>query len=71
MDNKLNFLITLYYASQNTLLQVALQVEPWEGFDELCLEENRDRLWRRLPPHITSVGPIVKVERLFDVVVVP
>lgn len=70
MNDQLNFLITFCQGGE-TLLQVALLTTQWASYDSEHLEENRSHLLSLLPLHVRTVGPIVKVERLFDVVVAP
>lgn len=68
-----NFLITIYYEARGTLLQCALQVlrsDMPEPVNEFPMEPaSRDWLRDKLPLHVRNCGPIVKVERIFEIAV--
>jgi len=60
------YLITLLDRKCNGLIHVALKAEEYIVF---CGEpEGKERLAAMLPPHIRSIGKIVDVKDIFDVV---
>lgn len=71
MSSEVCFLITLLYG--DTLLKCALKVNrdnlTGDVEDYPMEPENRKQLHELLPLHVRSCGPIVGIERLFDVVV--
>jgi hypothetical protein len=69
------FIVTIYYINHCTTLECALSVKRATIGDH-CADNpmdpvNRARLHNLLPLHVRSCGPILKVERLFDITVVP
>lgn len=70
MGEFISFLITVLY--NGTLVRCALRFSK-ESLQGDCVEypmqpANRKQLHALLPLHIRSMGPIVKVERIFDVI---
>ena len=78
MDNRLNLLITVWY--KNTAIPELVRIAFSVMRDDILAEElgdiptspdNYEFLHDELPMHIRNMGPIVKIEELFDVVKIP
>jgi hypothetical protein len=70
MSDKTCLLITLLY--ENELMKCALKAKmPYN----VCIAEEwqqyREFLASLLPPHVRECGPIVDVEEIFELVVIP
>lgn len=72
MNDEINLLVTFYQHHEmgDSLLRVALHCKRWPEFDDEHLMENITNIRERMPLHVQSIGPIVSVEDLFDVIVV-
>ena len=72
MDNHVNWLVTVLYGDR--LLKCALQVPdgvlPEECVDYPMEPESREAIRDLLPPHVRSCGPVVDVERVFEIHVI-
>jgi len=73
VGNDICLLITLFYTGQDQLIQCALKANR-DSFDGDCLDypmepENRNQIMNMLPAHVRSIGPIVKVESIFEITV--
>lgn len=75
MGNDENFLITVFYEKQESLLKCALQVSGLLAaeFDLEYPMEAKARAWlhAQLPLHVRSCGPIVQVDRIFAISLAP
>jgi len=73
MNDDLNLLITVYYEEGQTLLKCAVKVEHGMNrfdYDDMINyqeSENAALLNKLLPEHVRSCGPIVEVERIFEI----
>lgn len=73
MGKHIVFLITLLQQSEmlgHTTLKVSLKIDKtkYEGdwFHFPMMKESREIIRDLLPPHCKSVGPIIKVETIFE-----
>jgi hypothetical protein len=71
MSDYICFLITVLYESQGSLLRCALRFKRDDVHEDIWkypMEKgSRNRLEDMLPSHVSSCGPIVDVEEIFDV----
>ena len=75
MSDEINWLVTVLYEANNTLLQCALKVRR-EALPGDCVEypmepESRAAIRELLPLHVRSCGPIVAVDEIFEIEVRP
>lgn len=75
MNNDICFLITLYYKANGTTLNCAIKVDgntlPAGCAKYPMGEANREYFHALLPEHVSSCGPVVKVERIYEIHHVP
>ena len=73
MNDYICFLITILYESQGTLLRCALRFKRDDVHEDIWRypmeRECRSRLEEMLPEHVSSCGPIVDVQEIFEVCV--
>ena len=73
MSNLIHFLLKLLNSSNNTLVQVVLQIDinrlPGDCIDYPMEADNRELLFSFLPDYIQEIGPIVGVDIIQDVVI--
>ena len=71
MGSDICFLITVLYEAAGTTLDCALKVDrdslPGDCAEYPMEPENRKHLHSLLPLHVRNSGPVIKVERLFEV----
>ena len=73
MSPEICYLVTLLYKANQTLIKCAIKFKDRNNlpsdFEEDYLEpEHREWLKKQLPAHVASVGPIVALEEIFEVV---
>lgn len=75
MSDYVCLLITVLYESQQTLMTCALKFKKWQLDPEVYIypleDEHRQLLHAMLPDHVRNLGPIVAVEEVFEIHVVP
>lgn len=71
MSNEVCFLITVYYKAIEATLQCALKVKrdklTGDCEDYPMEPENRAQLYALLPDNVRSEGPIIAVDKIFEV----
>ena len=71
MSDYICFLITIFYTANETAVQCAIKVKRDELVGD-CAEypmepENKELIQSLLPYSMCDLGPIIKVERIFEV----
>lgn len=73
MSNYVTFLITLFYASEETAVEVVLKTRS-DALEGDCADypmepENKAQIHALLPEHVRSIGPIIGVRRIFELTI--
>ena len=62
------YLITFFSESNKTLIRVAFKTKEYVETEYFMEMEEREKIYLLLPEHIRSIGPIVEIEQIFDVI---